>query len=221
MPSKALIGVFGVTSCLPSASHPRTTMKANYLAVSLLAGLWLAAAGIAVAQDNKEPRKHSSGEPSIITRDYIQDELKLSDEQKQKLQKTSPEFRKVSDSQEKTWVFLQETLSAEQLKRFEQLELQHEGPPALLRPEIVKELQITSEQREQFMGLIQEMKKKLEPLLKDAKAAANPQAMEKMRLEALTLRQACQGKMEALLSDAQKEQWREKIGGPFDTLRHH
>jgi hypothetical protein len=47
-------------------------------------------------------RRHPSGEPSIITRDYIQDELKLSDDQKHKVQKTSPDFRKVSDSQEKT-----------------------------------------------------------------------------------------------------------------------
>ena len=154
----------------------------------LLACLLLAAASIARAQD-KEARKHPSGEPSIITRDYIQDELKLSDDQKHKLQKTSPDFRKVLDSQEKTWAFVEEALNAEQLKRFEQLELQHEGPPALFRPEIAKELQITGEQRNQFMGLAQEMQKKVEPLIKESKSAANPQAMEKMRLEVLKLRQ--------------------------------
>src|SRR5712671_3223300 len=100
----------------------------------LLTCLLLAATGIARAQD-KEAHKHPSGEPSIITRDYIQDELKLSDDQKHKLDKTSPDFRKVLDSQEKTWAFVGEALSVEQLKRFEQLELQHEGPPALFRPE--------------------------------------------------------------------------------------
>ena len=188
--------------------------------VTTIAFLLLAAASSARAQ-GKEARKHPSGEPSIITRDYIQDELKLSDDQKHKLQKTSPDFRKVLDSQEKTWAFLEEVLSAEQLKRFEQLELQHEGPPALFRPEIVKELQITGAQRKQFMGLVQEMTKKLEPLIKKAKSAANPQQMEKMRQEALKMRQDCQGKMEALMSDAQKKQWQEMLGKPFDTLRHH
>ena len=195
-------------------------MKLSSITVTTIACLLLAAAGIARAHD-KEARKHSSGEPSIITRDYIQDELKLSDDQKHKLQKTSPDFRKVLDSQEKTWEFLEEALSSEQLKRFEQLELQHEGPPALLRPEIAKELQITGEQRNQFMGLVQEMTKKLEPLIKEAKSAANPQEMEKMRQEVLKLRQDCQGNMEALMSDAQKKQWKEMIGKPFDTLRHH
>ena len=188
--------------------------------ITTIAFLMLAAASIAQAQD-KEARKHPSGEPSIITRDYIQDELKLSDDQKHKLDKTSPGFQKVLGSQEKTWAFVEATLSAEQLKRFEQLELQHEGPPALFRPEIAKKLQITGEQRTQFMGLAQEMTKKLQPLIKESKSAANPQEMEKMRQGALKLREDCLGKMEALMSDAQKKQWQEMIGKPFDTLRHH
>ena len=197
-------------------------MKLSSITVSTIACLLLAAASIALAQD-KEARKYPSGEPAIITRDYIQDELKLSDDQKHKLDKTSPDFQKVLDShsQEKTWAFVEETLSAEQLRRFEQLELQHEGPPALSRPEIVKKLLITGEQQKQFTGLIQEMKKTLEPLIKEAKSAANPQEMEKMRQEVLKLRQDCQGKMEAFMSDAQKKQWQEMLGKPFDTLRHH
>ena len=195
-------------------------MKLSSITVRTIACLLLAAASIALAQD-KEARKHPSGEPAIITRDYIQDELKLSDDQKHKLDKTSPDFRKILGSQEKTWAFVEEALSAEQLRRFEQLELQHEGPPALSRPEIVKKLRITGEQQKQFTRLIQEMKKTLEPLIEEAKSAANPQAMEKMRQEALKLRQDCLGKMEALMSDAQEKQWKEMIGKPFDTLRHH
>ena len=195
-------------------------MKLSSITITTIACLLLAAASTARAQD-KEAGKHPSGEPSIITLDYLQDELKLSDDQKHKLDKTSPDFRKVLDSQEKTWAFVEEALSAEQLKRFEQLELQHEGPPALFRPEIAKKLQITEEQRKQFMGFAQEMTKTLEPLIKESKSAANPQAMEKMRQEALKLRQDCLGKMEALMSDAQKKQWQEMTGKPFDTLRHH
>ncbi len=186
--------------------------------------LLLAAASIAQAQD-KELRKlqSESGEPSIITRDYIQDELRLSDDQKKKLEKTSPGFTKVLDSHdnEKLWTYLEETMNAEQFKRFEQLELQHEGPPALFRPQIAKELQITGEQRNQFMGLVQEMTKEVVPLINESKSAANPEKMEKIRLTVIKLRLDCLGKMEALMSDGQKKQWQEMIGKPFDTLRHH
>lgn len=71
------------------------------------------------------------------------------------------------------------------------------------------------------MGLVQEMTKEVQPLIKESKSAANPQEMEKMRQEVLKLRQDCQGKMEALMSDAQIKSWKEMIGKPFDTLRHH
>ena len=162
-----------------------------------------------------------AGEPSIITRDYIQEELKLSDDQKQTLQKKLPDYVKDSGAQEKLWAFLKETLNAEQFKRFQQLELQHEGPPALFRPEIAKELKITDEQRQQFMGLIQEMQMKIQPLMKESKSAGNPEKLEEFRLKVIKLRQDCLGKMAALMSDAQKKQWQEMTGKPFDTLRHH
>ena len=185
--------------------------------ITTIAFLLLAAAGIARAQD-KEASKHQLGEPSIVTRDYIQEELKLTDDQKQKLQKKLPDYVKDANAQEKLWAFLKETLNADQFKRFQQLELQHEGPPALFRPEIAKELKITDEQRTQFMGLIQELQKKIEPLIKESQTGGNPQ---EIRLKVIKMRQDCQGKMEALMSDAQKKQWQEMIGKPFDTLRHH
>ncbi|MCX6898609.1 MAG: hypothetical protein NT105_07915 [Verrucomicrobia bacterium] len=176
------------------------------------------------AQDEKV-RKHQSesGEPAIITRDYIQDELKLSDDQKQKLQKTSPGFEKILDSHDngKIWAFLEEALNAEQFKRFEQLELQHEGPSALFRPRIEQELKITGEQRNQFMGLVQAMTKEVQPLINESKSTGNPGKMEEIRLTVIKLRTDCLGKLTALMSDAQKKQWSEMLGKPFDTLRHH
>lgn len=43
---------------------------------------------------------------------------------------------------------MKETMNAEQFKRFEQLELHHEGPSALFRSRIAQELKITDEQRQ-------------------------------------------------------------------------
>ena len=192
--------------------------------IAAIACLLLAATGIAPAQD-KEARKHQgeTGEPSIITRDYIQEEVKLSDDQKQKLSKTSPDFLKILDSHDngKIWAFVKATLNAEQLKRFEQLELQHDGPPALFRPQIAQELKITDGQRQQFMGLVQEMTKEVQPLIQESKSAGNPEKMDEFRLKVIKLRMDCLGKMVALMSGAQKKQWEEMIGKPFDTLRHH
>jgi hypothetical protein len=94
--------------------------------------------------------------------------LKLSDGQKQELQKQRPSYLKASDAGEKLWAFLKETLNPEQFPRFRQLELQHEGPPAYFRPGIANELQIRDEPRNQFMAFTQEMQKKKGLLMKEA-----------------------------------------------------
>ncbi len=184
----------------------------------------LAAATMAPAQD-KEAREHPSetGEAAILTRDYIQDEVKLSDDQKQKLSKTSPSFLNIQDSHDngKIWAFIKETLSVEQFKRFEQLELQHNGPPALFRPQIAQELKITDGERHQFMGLVQKMTKEVQPLIQESKSAGSPEKMEEFRLKVIKLRLDCLAKMVALMSDSQRKQWLAMTGKPFDTLRHH
>jgi hypothetical protein len=208
------------TKTLSTQPRPKTPpMKLS--SITTIACLLLAATGIA----REKARKHQSeaGEPSIITRDYIQDEVKLADDQKQKLSKTSPDFMKILDSHdnENIWAYLKEILNGEQLTRFEQLELQHEGPPALFRPQIAQELKITDEQRNQFLGLAQEMTKQVKPLIQESKSAGSPEKMEEYRLQVIKLRMDCLGKMEALMNDSQKEQWQKMIGKPFDTLRHH
>lgn len=196
----------------------------------------------ASAQD-AEGRKHllhMLGGPYIVYRNNVQGELRLSDDQKQSLQEKLPatlqettrvfenlqnlqaeERKKVMQSfrqktSEKLWTFLKQTLTAEQLKRFQQLELQHEGPVALVdRPEIVKELQITNEERHQVMAIIQELQSTIEPLIKEAKSRGNPQ---EILPEVIKIRGDYDGKIEAILSDAQKKQWKEMRGKPFDVF---
>jgi hypothetical protein len=101
-------------------------------------------------------------------------------------------------------------------KEFEQLELQHEGPAALVgRPEIVKELQITNEERRQVVAIIQELQSTIEPLIKEAKSRGNPQ---EILPKVIKIREDYDGKIEAILSDAQKKQWKEMRGKPFDVF---
>jgi hypothetical protein len=177
------------------------------------------------------------GGPFLVFRDKVQEELKLSDDQKQKLlekfpdyaQETKKTFERVQElkpearekemqshrkkSREKLAAFLKETLKAEQLKRLQQLELQQERPHVLGRPDIRKALRITDEQMKQFMRVIQDMQKQIEPLMKEAQSGGNP---EEIRPKVLKIRREYADKLEALLSDEQKKKWKEMVGQPLD-----
>jgi hypothetical protein len=179
------------------------------------------------------------GGPFLVFRDKVQEELKLSDDQKQRLMEKFPDhaqetmkvFEKIKDlkpeerekemqshrqrAREKLSALLKEILKAEQLKRLQQLELQQEGPFALGRPQIRKVLKITDEQLKPFIAVIQEMQKKIEPLMKEAQSGGNPQEIGP---KVIKIRQDHQGKIEAILSDAQKKQWKTMLGKPFDVL---
>ncbi len=70
------------------------------------------------------------------------------------------------------------------------------------------------------MGLIQEMSKEVQPLIRETKSESggNP---EEFRLAVIKLRPGFLGKTEALMSDAQKKQWQKMIGKLYDALRNH
>lgn len=202
--------------------------------LTAIACLLLAAIGITRSQDAEARRHllHELGGPYFVSRDKVQAELKLSDEQKQKLQeKLSADLLESSDlfgklknlkgmereklmqpSYLKLETFLQENLTADQLQRFQQLKLQYDTPNIMLRPEICTKLNVADTQRLRFMEAIQGMQKKVGPLLQAARSGGNQQ---EILLEVTRLRQDCQGEIVALLNDAQRKQWAEMTGKPF------
>jgi hypothetical protein len=91
--------------------------------------------------------------------------------------------------------------------------LQREGLFALGNAEVIKELEITDQQRQQFFEVVQEMQKKIEPLLKEAQKGGKP---EEIRPKVMKIREEHMGRIGALLSDAQKKQWQEMLGKPLD-----
>jgi hypothetical protein len=135
---------------------------------------------------------------------------KLGDKKPEEREKEAQPYRQKSG--EKLAAFLKETLKDEQLKRLRQLELQQEGAFALGRPDLGKELKITDKQREQFMAVVQEMQKKIEPLIKEAQTGGNPQ---EIMPKVMKIRRDHEDRIEALLSDAQKKQWKEMLGKPL------
>jgi hypothetical protein len=209
--------------------------------VTGVALLVLAAARTGLAQ-NDEMRKHILHElagPFIVFRANVQEELKLSDSQKQKMEETVPDtlgeaqkFMETLHDQpagerekaiklyrdkagDKFNDSLKETLKPGQLARLKQLQLQHEGPAALGRPEIRKELNITQQQLMKFMGVVQDMQKKIEPLIKEAQSGGDP---EVIRPKVIKIRKEHEALMIDFLSDEQKKMWQEKVGKPVDVL---
>ena len=194
----------------------------------------------APAQDiPEEARKglaHTLQGSFVVFREKVQEDLKLSKEQKEKVEEHLKEllpdamkfFENLKDlkgeerekelkayrpkAQEKLAAFLKETLKDDQRKRLGQLELQREGAFALWHGdvEIGKALQITDEQRKQFMAVVQDMQKKIEPLIKEAQSGGKP---EEIRPKMMKIRKEHEGKLEALLTDAQKKQWKERCSG--------
>jgi len=198
--------------------------------------------GQAAAQDiPEEARKGLSNQLQgsfVVFRAKVQEDLKLSTEQKEKVEQHLKElipdvmqfFQKIDGlkgeerekelkayrpkAQEKLAAFLKETLKDDQRKRLRQLELQQEGALVLLHGDgqIGKDLKITDEQRKQFMPVIQEMQKKIEPLTKEAKSGGKP---EEIWPKIMKIRREHEGRIVDLLTDAQKKQWQEMLGKPL------
>jgi len=117
--------------------------------------------------------------------------------------------------QEKLAAVLKETLKEDQRKRLRQLELQQEGALALWHgdAQIGKDLKITEEQRKQFMAVVQDMQKKVQPLIKEAQSGGNPQEIGP---KIMKIRREHEGRIVYLLMDAQKKQWKEMLGKALD-----
>jgi len=206
------------------------------LAVAALWGQSFQRAAAQVPEENRKQVVEALGTPFIVFRESVLDELKVSDEQKGKLMQylmervmeTGPfldslaktgqereeklkEHRK--NAQEKLAKQVKEVLEPGQLNRLRQVTLQQEGSFALGQDEVQKELKISQEQLKKFMAVVQELQKQVEPLVKQAQSGGNP---EEIRPKIEQLRKDHAKKLEAILTDAQKKQWKELLGPPFE-----
>ena len=193
--------------------------------------------GPARAQEPSQMLEALGGPEFMVFRDKVQERLKVSDDQKKKLQEGLEGFIKQmgevmqslgelepeergkkmgsyrQKAHEKLAAFLKETLKKEQLKQIRQLVLQQEGLYALGHPEVAAELKVTDEQKQQFMSVLQESTKTIDSLSKKAQSEGNP---EDIRPKVMKIRKQYESKIEAVLSDAQKKHWKEMLGEPFE-----
>jgi hypothetical protein len=174
----------------------------------------------------------------LVFRNKAMDELKLSNDQREKLrtalrghvkatmktfeklpelkpeerEKTMHEHRRKSEEQ--LGELLKDVLTEKQRERLFQLQLQQAGAFALLgeNPAFAP-LKITDKQRRQFREVVQKMEAKIRPLIKDAETGGRP---DEIRPKAMKLRKEHIAQIEGLLTDEQKKQWKALLGKPFD-----
>jgi hypothetical protein len=206
------------------------------LAVAALWGASFQRAAAQVPDENRKELVEALGTPFIVFREKVLDELKVSDDQREKLMQhameqvmetgpfleslpgTGPEREKKlnehrKQTREKLAKHLKDVLQAEQLQRLRQITLQREGSFALGQDDVRKELKITPEQLKKFMAIVQDLQRNVAPLIKQAQSGGNP---AEIRPKVEELRKDHAEQLEAVLTDAQKKQWKELLGPPFD-----
>jgi hypothetical protein len=194
------------------------------------------AAAQEVPEENRKEVVAALGPPFVVFREKVLDELKVTDDQREKLMKLlmeqimetgpfldslregGPEREKKLEEHRKTTreklaKNLKEVLQPDQRNRLRQVTLQQEGGLALGQDDVRKELKITPEQLKKFMAIMHELQTSVEALVKEAQSGGNP---EEIRPKIERLRKDHAKKLEAVLTDAQKKQWKEMLGPPFE-----
>lgn len=140
-------------------------------------------AGPALAQRPGGGRFAPEG-PALLGNKSVQDELKLTDDQKAAIKKVMDEgraamrkafqdmdrdaARAAREKMGKELAKVKEGLKPDQAKRFKQIQLQVAGPRALASPEVQKELKLTDKQTEEVKGIFKDLQAKRQELFKDA-----------------------------------------------------
>jgi hypothetical protein len=181
-----------------------------------------------ISEEVRSKLTHNVGSSFLVFRDKVQGELKVTPEQKQKLdqylrgllpsamqvlQKSKGEREKYNEKthEEMAALVLKEALNEGQRVRLHQLELQRDG--LFGAGWNLKELQITDEQQKEFIAPTQDTQQKTQALMGEIRNGANP---DEIRSKVLKLRLDLESRLEAMLTDAQKKQWKEMLGQPVD-----
>ncbi len=202
--------------------------------------------GMAMAQPPAGGRRGQGGPPpgapmmfpmggpmlmvGLLRNPQVQQELKLTEKQLQKLQALgeqmrekfrglrqelqglSPEERakRVEQVNAEVEKQLATVLTEQQLKRLKQVALQVEGYAALVRPEVAKQVGLTEGQSKQVRAILREAAEKRRALFQEGPGADRQAMFQKMQ----EIRRWTNEQIEKLLTDQQKKKWRELIGEP-------
>ncbi len=195
----------------------------------VLSALMLLAAALvsASAQGGQGRRGGGGGGLNLLRRESVQKELKMTADQVAKVdakrqevrqqtqaldQSLSPQER-AEKSREIQQKAVADILNEDQMKRFHQLELQQEGPAALLHKDIADKLKLTDDQRKQIADIQQKSREDMRAALQ-GKNFRDLSDEDRQKLQ--EIRKTADEKMVAVLTDEQKDQWKDMQGEKFD-----
>ncbi len=161
---------------------------------------------------------------TLLMRDDVQKELNLSEQQKTKLNQMQQEMRQAMQESrnlppEQRREQMQQLrqkydptsiLTDAQRKRLRELELQWQGPMALLDPNIAREVGLTQEQQAKIRGIVQETFQSTR-----GQPGQPPQPGERIQ-ELQKAREQAEKKILEVLTPAQREKWQQMTGKPFE-----
>jgi Spy/CpxP family protein refolding chaperone len=176
------------------------------------------------------------GGPMLLSNKGVQQELKVTDAQAEKLdalaqelgQKQREEFGKLQDvPQDERREKMQELsrsineemhkslngiLKSEQTKRFGQIQLQQAGVYAFTTPRVEKELELTADQKSKIRLINEDLAESTREAFRGGQSdrAAAMQKITQLRKEGME-------KATALLTDDQKKSWKDLTGEPFEV----
>lgn len=162
----------------------------------------------------------------------VQTELKLSDEQKtkvdgmlqqirderqgafQELQGQGPEAiqKKIAEWRASEEKKVNELLNADQQKRYRQLQLQQRGVSAVADKPVADALKLSDEQKSKVQALLDTQRQEMRTLFEGARGPGN---FQELRPKMEVLRKQTDEKITALLTADQQKQWKEMLGAPF------
>ncbi len=165
----------------------------------------------------------------------VQSELKLTDEQKTKVQefttktreKMREAFQSAAGDREKmqeafkeiaseTEKFVKDTLKPEQQKRLKQIQRQQVGIRAFQEEDVAKALKLTDEQKSDITKLSEDIGAQMREMFQSAQG--DPEKMRENRKKIETLNKEAMDKVQKMLTADQKKEWKELTGEPY-TVR--
>jgi hypothetical protein len=161
----------------------------------------------------------------LLRQKSVQEELKLSEELCKKIAEfTIKEYEaylkalklnneeeregKIKDLEKENEKFIADNLSEAQRKRLDQITMQVIGLRLLTRPKVIEALKLSDEQVEKIKKLQAEARKNLADIVKTKGREERNDKLAKLRVE-------IDKKIEAILTDEQKEKARAHVGEPF------
>jgi len=216
----------------------------SFLTGLLTAALLAVLAVPALAQRPRQPfgmgGRGGMDAAGLVTNKSVQEELKLSDDQVEKIKKANDEVQaKYKDEREKVGrdrekmmelftkinkdraevigKLIPTVLKPEQTKRLKQIELQQGGLRALTKEDVQKELKLSEKQVGEIKAISEEVAKDTQALFGQMRdAQGNREKMQEIQKKMTSTRKEGMDKASALLNDEQKKAWKEMAGQPFE-----